>query len=203
MNNGNGLGAIVLAAGLSTRMGHPKLLLPWGETNVIGQVIAVLIACEIQPMVIVTGKTHEDIQKQFGRGNIHLAYNPDFDDGRMLKSLKTGLKKMTELGASATLLALGDQPQILPETIRAVMAAQMANQKLLIIPSHQIRRGHPWGIPRLFWEEIIHLPNDLTMRDFINSHRSDIQYVNVDSASILSDLDTPEDYQREKPRPKE
>ncbi len=203
MSNGNNIGAIVLAAGLSTRMGKPKLLLPWGETNVIGQVVAVLIAYEIKPMVIVTGKTHEDLQNQFVREDIHLAYNPDFEDGRMLTSLKTGLKKMTELGASATLLALGDQPQILPETVRLVLAAQIANQNRLIIPSHQMRRGHPWGIPQLFWEEIIHLPAVMTMRDFINSHQSDILYVNVNSPSILADLDTPEDYRRERPMPKE
>ncbi len=203
MNNESKLGAVVLAAGLSLRMGKPKLMLPWGETTVIGQVVSIISSCDVNPIVVVTGKTHADIQSSFANSDIHLAYNPDFEDGRMLTSLKVGLRKLTDLGVTSTLLALGDQPQIREETVQAVVQAYRKRPDKLIIPSYRMRRGHPWVIPDRFWQELCNQPGESTMRDFINSHGQEIEYVNIDSVTILADLDTPDDYQREKPMPKE
>ncbi len=203
MNNESKLGAVVLAAGLSLRMGKPKLLLPWGETTVIGQVISVISSCAIKPIVVVTGKTHADIHASFANSDIHLAFNPDYEDGRMLTSLKVGLQILTDLRATSTLLALGDQPQIQAKTVQAVVQAYQHNPNQLIIPSYQMHRGHPWVIPFRYWQELCNLPRASTMRDFINLHGQEINYVNIDSATILADLDTPEDYQREKPLQKE
>lgn len=192
-------GAVVLAAGLSLRMGKPKLLLPWGETSVLGQVISVMSVSDIKPIVVVTGKTHADIQASFTNTDIHLAYNPDFTNGSMLTSLKVGLRKLTDLGVISTLLALGDQPQIQAETVRTVVQASQNEPEKLIIPSYQMHRGHPWVIPDRYWQELCNLPPERTMRDFINSHGSEIEYVSIESATILADLDTPEDYLRDKP----
>jgi CTP:molybdopterin cytidylyltransferase MocA len=62
-----------------------------------------------------------------------------------------------------------------------------------------MRRGHPWLIPQRFWQELCNLDPEQTMRSFLNGHEKDIIYTVVDTASILADLDTPEDYLREKP----
>jgi molybdenum cofactor cytidylyltransferase len=63
------------------------------------------------------------------------------------------------------------------------------------MPSYQMRRGHPWVLPRRFWSDVRLMKPPQTMRDFHNSHARDIEYVVVETDSILQDLDTPEQYQ--------
>jgi CTP:molybdopterin cytidylyltransferase MocA len=61
-----------------------------------------------------------------------------------------------------------------------------------------LRRGHPWLVRRELWAELLALRPPQTLRDFLNAHAEEIQYVETDP-TILKDLDTPEDYRREKP----
>jgi molybdenum cofactor cytidylyltransferase len=199
MDNLSGVAAVILAAGLSQRMGQPKLFLPWGNTNVIGRVVDVLGDCAIYTIVIVSGKTHSELQRQFAASNSLIAFNDSFTNGSMLTSLQVGLKALDDLGATAALMALGDQPQILAETVKRVVRAHNTDPERIIIPSYQMRRGHPWLIPQRYWQELCNLPPEQTMRDFLNAHKEDILYAVVESSSILADLDTPQDYLREKP----
>ena len=66
----------------------------------------------------------------------------------------------------------------------------------LVVPSYRRRRGHPWLLARILWDALLELRTSATMRDFLDQHTSDIHYVNLNTPSILQDLDTPEDYQR-------
>ncbi len=59
---GNNISAILLAAGLSSRMGQPKLLLPWGGTTVLGQVVSTFAAAGIEEIIVVTGGAREQIE---------------------------------------------------------------------------------------------------------------------------------------------
>jgi molybdenum cofactor cytidylyltransferase len=68
----------------------------------------------------------------------------------------------------------------------------------LIIPSFQNRRGHPWLAGRNLWPEILALPPSTSSRQFLDAHAGQIEYITADE-SILQDLDTPEDYHRQKP----
>jgi molybdenum cofactor cytidylyltransferase len=62
-----------------------------------------------------------------------------------------------------------------------------------------MRRGHPWLVARALWSEIFELQPPASPRDFLNKHAGEIHYINIDSESILADLDTPEDYQKAHP----
>jgi molybdenum cofactor cytidylyltransferase len=199
MDKSSGVAAIILAAGLSQRMGQPKLLLPWGNSTVIEQVTGVLSDCDVRPIVIVSGKTDSELQRLFRYSENHVAFNTEFENGSMITSLQVGLKTVEDLGATAALMALGDQPQIQIETVKRVIRAHHSDPDRLIIPSYQMRRGHPWIIPQRFWQELCNLDPEQTMRSFLNGHEKDIIYTVVDTASIHADLDTPEDYLREKP----
>jgi len=55
------IGAVVLAAGLSQRMGRPKMILPWGDTTVIRQVVSVLLTAKVDDIVVVTGGARDDV----------------------------------------------------------------------------------------------------------------------------------------------
>ena len=69
----------------------------------------------------------------------------------------------------------------------------------MLLPSFQMRRGHPWLVGREFWDELLALQTPATLRDFVRKHAQEIQYLNLDTPTILADLDTPEDYQKFRP----
>ncbi len=200
MNNDLRIGAVILGAGLSTRMGKPKLLLPWGQSTVIGTIIDSLKTAGMQTIVLVSGASHQLLVDQLKQESITISFNPLFENENMLDSLRIGLDVLRESGLNSCLLVLGDQPQIKPDVIKKVINTAAEFPENLIIPSFQMRRGHPWVIPARYWAELKSMPDSQIMRDFINSKQNEIRYVDIDSSSILADMDTPEDYEREKPK---
>ncbi len=194
------ISAIILAAGQSRRMGQPKMLLPWGETSVLGQVLATLKQANIPEIVVVTGAQRIEIEKICAAFETRVAHNHDYANEEMLSSLQTGLRVVREkTSAETALICLGDQPQVEEGSVRAVTSRFAETESRIVVPSYRMRRGHPWLVARPLWEEILQLESPQSPRDFLNRHASEIEYVNVDNASILADLDTYEDYLKSKP----
>jgi molybdenum cofactor cytidylyltransferase len=196
------LAAIILAAGQSKRMGQPKMLLPWGQTSVLGQVIATFAASGAQEIILVSGNTREAVEAEarYRAGDFPLrcVYNAQHASGEMLSSLQCGLSA-PGLEVDAVLIGLGDQPQVSRDAVQKVITAFGASDAPpLIVPSYNLRRGHPWLVQRALWQQLLDLKPPQTLRDFLNALATQILYVESDS-SVLKDLDTPEEYQREKP----
>ncbi|MGB8214102.1 MAG: nucleotidyltransferase family protein [Anaerolineales bacterium] len=196
-----GVSALLLAAGESRRMGQPKLLLPWGDTSVLGQVIATFAAAEIADILVVTGGARaqleelvEGLAKQYP---VRAVYNPEYASGEMISSIQAGLAALGP-GPCATLIGLGDQPQVREATIRAICAAYSQTGAQLVFPSFGNRRGHPWLAGRPCWGELLALPRSTNPRQFLNAYTGRIEYVQADG-SILQDLDTLEEYLRQRP----
>lgn len=192
-------GAIILAAGLSRRMGRPKMLLPWGGTTVLGQVAATLAAAHpALKIIIVTGGARAVVSAEVARLAQSLPvreiFNPAHEAGEMLSSLQAGLAALPAETAAA-LVALGDQPQAETSTAQELLAAFELRRAPLLIPSHNRRRGHPWLLRRDLWPEILAMRPPHTMRDFLNAHAAEIVYIECGPA-VLQDLDTPEDYEK-------
>jgi molybdenum cofactor cytidylyltransferase len=182
-------------------MGQPKLLLPWGGTTVLGQVVATFAAAGIADILVVTGGAHvqvdglvDSLAKTYP---VRAVFNPDHDQGEMLSSIQTG---MAALGPEpqAALIGLGDQPQVQEATIRAICMTYFRTESPLVFPSFENHRGHPWLASRPFWAEVLALPRSTNPRQFISQYTGRIEYVEADE-SILKDLDTPEDYARQRP----
>ena len=192
------ISAIILAAGQSKRMGQPKMLLPWGKMSVIEQVIKTFLSAGLKDILIVTGGAEEEVQKAVDGYPVRQIHNPDYVAGEMLSSLQCGIKAMSER-TQAMLIGLGDQPQIQEASVRAICDAYRSSKSGLIAPSFQMKRGHPWLVARPLWDEILALKPPETLRDFLTRHADAIQYVNLDTPTILADLDTPEDYQKSRP----
>jgi molybdenum cofactor cytidylyltransferase len=197
--------AIILAAGQAKRMGQPKMLLPWGETTVLGQVIETVQRAGVNDILVVTGGAREQVEEIVAGYGGRVVHNENFKDGDMLSSLQIGLRVLRGFAVSdsssaeAALIILGDQPQVEERSVRAVASRFVETRARLVVPSYRMRRGHPWLIARRLWEEILQMNPHQTPRDFLNRHASEIEYVNVDTPSILSDLDTLEDYLKSRP----
>jgi molybdenum cofactor cytidylyltransferase len=128
---------------------------------------------------------------------IRAIYNSKYARGGMLSSIQVGL---VTLGSEprAALIGLGDQPQVREETVRHIYAAFVQTESPLVIPSFENRRGHPWLASRSLWPEILALPPSTPPRQFLNNYAGQIAYVVADE-SILQDLDTLENYNRQRP----
>ncbi len=113
-------------------------------------------------------------------------------------SLQVGLCTL-DPNLEAVLIVLGDQPQIQSSTIRLIIEEYRQRPCPMIVPSYQMRRGHPWLVGVEFWDELFSLKTPATLRDFVRKHAQEIHYLNLDTPTILSDLDTPEDYQKFRP----
>ena len=116
----------------------------------------------------------------------------------MLSSVQTGLVGLKP-GTKAVLIGLGDQPQVQERSVRLVMGEYRKSRASIIVPSFQMRRGHPWLVARTHWDEILGMQSPASLRDFLSGHRDEIHYVEFDNNSILQDMDTPEDYLKSKP----
>jgi len=187
------ISAIILAAGKSTRMGQQKMLMPWGNVTVLGKVINALRTTGITDIVLVT---NDEITSKFdATDDVNIIIN---NNGEMLTSLQLGLQAV-KLSAEGALICLGDQPQIEERSVRSVSEAFLKNRSSLVVPSFQMRRGHPWLVARTMWAELFSMKPESSMRDFLNAHPDEIEYVTLDTPTILQDLDTPADYLKYKP----
>lgn len=192
------VGAVVLAAGESRRMGQSKMVLPWGQTTVIGHIAEVLLASGISEIRVVTGSGRDKVEKALSHLPIQTVYNPDYANDDMAFSLRAGLTAFGE-NIQAALVVLGDQPQIEIGTVNTLLETYLTTPHPLIVPSYQHRRGHPWLVARGLWAELMSIELPATLRDFLNIHADRIHYVNIKSPGILKDMDTPDDYARERP----
>jgi len=194
--------AIILAAGRSTRMGTPKMLLRWKKTTVIEHIISVFDDAGIDDILVVTGGAHEQMEEVLRqckkRHPVRSIYNEEYQTGEMLSSIQCGLKNMNDT-VEAALIGLGDQPQVLESTVQLLKESFLHSKSLLIVPSYLMRRGHPWLVARPLWMELSLMDHTQTPRDFLNGHSEEVLYLNLETPSILADLDTLEDYRSARP----
>jgi molybdenum cofactor cytidylyltransferase len=193
------IAAIILAAGLSRRMGQPKMLLPWGETTVLGQVVRLLTDSVADSrrraeILVITGGARELVEAEVARlaaegSPVRAVFNPQHEAGEMMSSVRVGLAASSP-EAEFALIALGDQPQLSLQSARGVVSASNRAGARLVLPSYQMRRGHPWLVHRDLWPALIAAE---TGRTFLRAHEAEILYVEADE-TVLKDLDTPEDY---------
>jgi molybdenum cofactor cytidylyltransferase len=187
------IGAVVLAAGLSSRMRSPKLLLPWGTKTVIEQVVSVVLNAGVSQVVVVTGKWHTEIDGLLTGLPVQVLFNSGYEQGEMIDSMLFGLDALDD-EVEKSLIVLGDQPQIRGDVIKRMFQLLETDETIdLLVPSYQMRRGHPWLVGRRLWPE---LRTASTPRQFLHNHADKIVYLEVEDDGVLQDLDTPEDYER-------
>lgn len=188
-------GAIILAAGLSSRMGDFKILLPWTDDKpILWHVVSKYVALNIDPIFIVTGRDAERVQETVAGLPVECVHNPDYATGEILSSVKTGLRAMPD-DVMATFINPADMPRI-PQSIIQTMQANYQPQHILA-PRYQGQRGHPILLDRTFWQAMLDLPADGAPRDVIKANQRYLRFVETNDEGVIIDIDTPETYQQE------
>jgi molybdenum cofactor cytidylyltransferase len=186
------IGAVILAAGQARRMGRNKMLLPYGTSTVLETIVTEVAACSaVSEVVVVTGHEPDRITALLAPYPVRCVFNPAYARAEMLVSLQAGLRDLSS-DVQAALVVPGDHPRLRRDIIQQVIDAYQAG--MLVIPSYQMKRGHPILIDRLWRDELLALPETATLREFIRAHEDHIRYVAVETDSVLQDMDTPEEY---------
>ncbi len=186
------IGAVILAAGQSRRMGRNKMRLPYGMSTVLETIVTEVAACPaVADLVVVTGHESDQIAALLASSPARCVFNPAYARAEMLVSLQVGLRALPD-AVQAALVVPGDHPRLRREVIQRVIDAHQPGS--IVVPSYQMKRGHPILIDRAWWAELLALPEMATLRGFIRAHEDHIRYVIVETDSVLKDVDTPEEY---------
>jgi molybdenum cofactor cytidylyltransferase len=201
------LPAIVLAAGLSTRMGQFKPLMMLGTRTLLGHVLASLRGSgAVDEIIVVTGHRRSEVEAALAHTpGVRTVFNPHYAQGEMLSSLRAGIAALPSQSSPASparlapagfILAFADQPAVLSITIRVLVAAFHQSNPPIVLPTHVGRRGHPLVLSEDLVPEIFALSETQTLRTVVHQHLPRAALVPVDDPSVLEDLDTPVDWAR-------
>lgn len=190
------VGAVVLAAGKSERMGRKKLLLNLNGKTLIVSILDALNNASIDEQVVVVGHKSEEILEavESKLETIKIAVNTDYEQG-MISSFQKGLELLTSV--DSTFLVLGDEP-IVDSDFLYLMIQEMENNQnkaLIISPIYKGKKGHPLLFHRKLFEEIQKLRAPQTLRDVIHIYADRMIVVDAPEWTIM-DIDTSEDYAR-------
>jgi CTP:molybdopterin cytidylyltransferase MocA len=175
-------------------MGQFKQLLRFADKSFVEHCVDNLLASRVDEVIIVTGHREFDIRRAVGARPVKFAHNADYRSG-MASSIKCGVRSLSE-NARAFILALVDQPQIGTAVINLVIEAYEMNPALIVIPAYRGRNGHPILLDLALKEEILRIDPEVGLRQVVRTHREQVTRVEVTSAEILEDFDSPEDYER-------
>jgi molybdenum cofactor cytidylyltransferase len=191
----NDIWGIVLAAGESSRMKAPKMLLPFGKMTIIETVIANVAASDIDQMVVVLGSWKEEILQVIEKYHVNHCFNDNYKQG-MLSSVQCGLRFIPGESKCA-LICQGDQPMVDKAIINMLISAFNQSGKGIVVPLHEKKRGHPVIVDSRYYDEILNLKPADTLRRIMDNHPGDIEEVETTFSSVLKDIDTPDDYLNE------
>ncbi len=164
---------------------------PTGFT-VIEAIVARLLAARLSEIVVVTGYRGADVTRVLAKYPVQIIHNPDFARGEMLSSLHMGLRALPD-STAAGLVVMGDQPSLDGRVIGRILAAYAERRGEIVVPAYRGERGHPVLIDRRFWPELLALDKGAP-RDVIQRYPEQTALVEVQTDSILLDIDTPEQY---------
>jgi len=184
--------AVVLAAGESRRMGQAnKLTIPVDGTPMVARVVDTLREGGVQRVLVVTGHAPEEIRGALGDRDVEVVHNPDYEEG-MGASVRTGVSVVGN-DVDGVLIALGDMPWVSTDVIGRLLDAFTPDGDLSIyIPMFGRKRGNPvlWGSRH--FPELRQLSGDVGGKALFHRHAEAICYVDVESAAVNIDVDTPE-----------
>ncbi len=186
------IGALLLAAGQSRRMGGPnKLLAEIEGVPMVARVAQRLLASRARPIIAVLGNRADEIDAALGRLPVERVRNPDFAEG-LSTSLKRGLSALPG-DLDGVLVCLGDMPLISGRHLdRLIAAFNPLEGRAIVVPTRHGKRGNPVLWSKRFFSEMAQIAGDVGARHLIGEHAELVAEVEMDDDAILVDIDTPE-----------
>lgn len=184
------IGAVVLAAGLSSRMAPAsKLLMSLGDRPLVRQVAQTAIDTGLNPVTVVVGHDGDAIRAAVEGLPVRIVANDDYEEG-VASSIRAGVRAIAA-EVDAALFLLGDMPLVAPRHLRPLLAAFAAEpDRGICIPTYRGKRGNPvlWSA-RLF-PHLLALSGDQGARVLFREFDEQIVEVEMPDDGVLVDIDT-------------
>lgn len=184
------IAALVLAAGLSRRMGRAKLLLDIEARPIVRWAVEGLVP-HVDDTVVVTGPDSHAIHTALEGLPVRFCTNPRPEEGQG-RSIAAGIAALLP-GTRAVLVALGDQPALAPDVVPAVLAAFRRTGQPIVAPVYRGVQGTPVLFSAPVFDELRALTGDAGARRVLLRTPERVAFVDVD-AEMPADVDTPDDY---------
>jgi molybdenum cofactor cytidylyltransferase len=191
------VGAVVLAAGRSTRMGEPKQLLRVGEQTVLERTLSNVRGSGVDEIVLVLGFLADRIRHEVSPAlleGVRVVENPEHAEG-MAGSVRIGLSALTPQ-TGAALFVLADQPFVRSVTLDRIIERYRSSDAGIVVPFYKGQRGNPVLLDRAIFPDAIELEGDVGFRAIFARHADSIVPVEVEDEGVLLDLDDKSDYER-------
>jgi molybdenum cofactor cytidylyltransferase len=186
------ISGIILAAGQSKRLGHPKQLLDICGQSVIRRVTQTAARSRPDSVLVVLGHAYADVLGELEGLDVQIVQNPDFATGQA-SSLRAGMNALST-ESDAVLFLLGDQPTLASSVIDALIDTYETSGAAIVQARYRDRPGHPVLFARPLFAELTAITGDQGARDDIRRHATEVQYVDFDEVAP-PDIDTGADYQ--------
>ena len=179
---------LVLAAGGSARLGHPKQLLPFGGRTLLDHTLEVARGCEFDQLVCVLGGAAEEVRAMVDLAGVEVVVNDVFGRG-CSSSIAAALPVVS---GDVLVLLLGDQPGVVPSSVRALLAGR--GDAPLAVCRYDDGRGHPFAFARSVLAELAALHGDKGVWKLLDRAGPGVVEVRV-PGDVPPDVDTWEEYE--------
>ena len=185
------VGAVIAAAGLSSRMGDFKPLLPFGKACIAHHLVEMLKQAGVSPIVMVTGYRGEELEEALKDSGILFVRNQNYTSTEMLDSVKLGFSVIRE-NCDAALVMPVDVPAVTGATVRKIVEAQGA----IVRTKCGNRRGHPVKLDAAAMDAVQVYQGECGLKGFLKAREEQILDIEVSDEGSFLDADTKEEYGR-------
>lgn len=183
-------GAVIVAAGMSSRMGEFKPLLKIGTISIVERIISTLQSSGVEMIVVVTGNQAKLLETKLKKYGVVFLRNENYMHSQMFDSAKIGLSYLAD-HCEQILFTPVDIPLFTKETIIKLCESK----SMITYASHQSKKGHPILLNRKIIPDVLAYNGENGLKGAL-SNIKDCLIIEVDDEGILYDTDTPEDYQK-------
>lgn len=185
------LAGVILAAGLSSRMGAFKPLLEVGGRSMISRVVELIRSAGTDPVIVVTGYRHEELDTHLTKYGVRFIHNSDYASTQQLESLQLALVALPK-DCERVLVTPADIPLVRPDTVERLLASEGD----FIRPRCGGRMGHPVVLSAGLVPYLLRYDGPGGLKGAVQLSGCAVQDVVVDDPGVLMDNDTPEDFRR-------
>ena len=189
------IGAVILAAGGSSRFGRPKQLIPFRGKSLVRRIIDAACEAGCSPIVVVIRSEDEKFHPELDRAGVVIAQNHQWPRG-IGSSIRRGIEALTNSSpdVEASVLLVCDQPAVDSRVIQRLIALRETTGKSIVASSY----GDTLGVPALFtrsiFEELLSLGDKAGAKSIVLRSRERVASLSFPEGEI--DIDTWEDWEK-------
>ena len=185
------IAAVILAAGLSSRMGANKLLAPLAGKPLLRHAVEAAAQSAAAPVIVITGRDAEPVTAALAGLDVRFVHNPDFASG-LSSSLKCGIAAVPA-DCDGAIVLLGDMPGVTTLLIdRLIAAFSPEDERTICVAAHRGKRGNPVLWARRHFADILKLTGDVGARRLVADNEALVCEVEAGDDGPLADIDTAE-----------